>query len=721
MNIFFKIVAMALFLSLLSLTLYVATFTFHNALTPAYVVYIFIIILGISFFAAGSLLEPIERLKAGFEKISRGEPARVDVRTGDELEELAEAFNTMAEELISQREKLKSSEERYRSLVESINDWVFELDHNLRFTYSSPRCKDLLGYNCDELAGSSVLDFVEEKEKLKAMFDEVRKRGSHRFEFEFRRHDGGGIFLEVNATHFSEDSGGGFRCVGRDVTARKIAEKDMAYFRSVLEHSVDAIVILDLDSRILAWNRGAEMMFGYTAEEMIGKPLNSIMPRDRWDECRENFRKAILKGYVRDIETVRIAKDGRVVVVDQTLTSIFDSSGELIGFVAIMRDITKKKEAEEKLREAYRELEEKTIELLESRKELEHLANIVENSNDAIYSVSLDGIITSWNRMAEELFGWRKDEAIGMNAEVLLPEELKKEVEFTIRKIREGVKSMRFETKRQRKDGSIVDVEVTISPIVEAGKPKGFSVISRDISWKLKTEREMMKQVLRYEVEKGRVYLIERDIELAKDVLRDLMKCGFTGMVMSRKYPEDVCVENCVHYWLSDKRSNNSIPADVSVMYSEIMKRPEWNLAVLIDLDYVLVRNRFEDVFNFVQKLKDAFYFLKKGVVIFVVDPVLLNEKEFAMLKKECSTLRSKHVDIPEDVFEVLRYVYMQNRMGRKPSIKDVMREFNITRNTAKRRIGYLSEKGMINIMKDGRLKVLEVTESGRELFAQSR
>ena len=104
--------------------------------------------------------------------------------------------------------------------------------------------------------------------------------------------------------------------------------------------------------------------------------------------------------------------------------------------------------------------------------------------------------------------------------------------------------------------------------------------------------------------------------------------------------------------------------------------------------------------------------------MLFVVDPVLLNEREFMLLKKECSSLKPKKMELPEDVYEVLRYIYMQNRIGKRPSIKDIMKEFNITRNTAKKRIGYLSQKGMINIMKDGRLKVLEVTESGREIFA---
>lgn len=168
----------------------------------------------------------------------------------------------------------------------------------------------------------------------------------------------------------------------------------------------------------------------------------------------------------------------------------------------------------------------------------------------------------------------------------------------------------------------------------------------------------------------------------------------------------------------SDKRSGNTLPTNISDIYNAIMDLPEWNNVILLDLDYILIKNRFDEVLEFVQKVKDVFYLLRKGIIILVVDPILLDEKKLNLLKKECSVIKSKRVELPENVYEVLRYIYMQNRIGEKPSIKDVMKKFNITRNTAKRRIGYLNERGMLNIIKDGRLRVLEVTESGREIFA---
>jgi len=87
------------------------------------------------------------------------------------------------------------------------------------------------------------------------------------------------------------------------------------------------------------------------------------------------------------------------------------------------------------------------------------------------------------------------------------------------------------------------------------------------------------------------------------------------------------------------------------------------------------------------------------------------------LLKMECCAIKSKKIEMPAEIYEILRFVYAQNRVGERPSIKDVMTNFGITRNTAKKRVAYLAERGLIKMIKDGRMKVLEVTEEGREVM----
>ncbi len=722
--IFPKIVIISLFFSVLSLIFHTVTSNAEPGMVFVYHIYMFMIILGISFFVAGSITEPLERLKKGFESVMGGESARIDVETGDELEDLANSFNYMVEVLTSQKNMLKRSEEKYKMLVEDINDWVFELDNNFVYTYSSPKVRDIIGYEPEEVVGRRIFDFMPDEEKARAAEElEGIKRGKIPFcnvENVFMRKDGSRITLEIcGRPFFDEDENlRGYRAVGRDITSRKRAEEKIAYLASITEHTVDAIISLDPDSRIVSWNKGAEMMFGYTEQEVIGKPLVTLMPKENWDACRENFKRAVLEGYARDIETVRITKDGRRVLVDQTLTTIYDTDGEHIGFVAIMRDVSKRKDAEEKLKKAYRQLEEKTQELLKSQKQLRHLANIVENSNDAIYSVDLEGIITSWNKTAEKLFGWTREEALGMSADILLPDEIKNEIPFLIQKVKKGVRFISYETRRLTKDGGIIDVDVTVSPIMdEDGKPAGFSVIARDITSKVRTEEKILKRILKYDIDKGKVYLVEK-LDLAVDVFNDLVKCGYVGTVITRKFPDEINVQS-EHLWLCEKKSKNTLLPSILQVETAVMNLPNWNNVVLLELDYLILKNGFESTFEFIQRLKDAFYLLKKGVVLLLADPEVMDEKELKLLRKECSRIRPKprHHDLPPRCYELLRYVYMENRMGRKISFKEIMGHFSIARNTAKKYVRYLEGRGLMKVIKDGRLKLVEVTEKGKELF----
>lgn len=704
MRIFAKLILISFLISVISLILGISLIEV-TGVDLSYLAYVVIVILSISLFAAGSVLEPIEKMKEAFEKAVGGEVEKVEVNTGDEFEELAKAFNWMADELNSEREALKKSEERFRSVVEEIDGWVFELDKELRVVYTSPKVRDYLGFSEEEFLGKKVDEVIEN-------FPKYIKDGE-RFEFELLTRTKKVHPVEITITAFKD----GYRCFVRSIEERKKIERELAFFRGILEHSIDAIAILDVDTRIVSWNRGAELMFGYSAEEIIGKPITFLLPEDQRDRCRENFRRAVIEGHVKDVESTRYRKDGEVIIVDQTITSIHDSSGEIVGFVAIMRDITKRKKTEIELKNTCEELEKRTREILEVQKELYHLASIVENSNDAIYSVDLEGKITSWNRKAEEMFGWSRKEAIGMNSTELLPDEIKNETEFILRRLRDGEKGLRFETRRVTKGGEIIEVEVAISPLLdETGLLRGFSVISRDISLKKEAERDLERRMLRYEVERGRIYFTD-NFDVAVDVINDLINCGYDGRVITRRYPEVIGVSRDNHLMMAGLRKGGVLEPDLEKIYREIAKMPGWKNAVLLDLDHLLVKYTFEEVYEFLQRLKDLFFVLNKGILVAVSEGDMLGERELKLLKMECGMIKSKGVDLPDEIYEVLRFIYSRNRNGERPSIKDVMNKFDITRNTAKKRIGHLVEKGLIKMIKDGRMKVMEVTDKGKEVM----
>jgi PAS domain S-box-containing protein len=144
---------------------------------------------------------------------------------------------------------------------------------------------------------------------------------------------------------------------GIDLTDRKNAEEDQAYLAAIVESSQDAIVGRTLDGRILSWNSGAEKIYGYTADEAIGRPITLIVPAERQDEERMILDRIRRGERVDHIETVRVSKQGRHIDISLTVSPVRDRAGRIVGVSKVARDITDRKQAEVALREADRRKE----------------------------------------------------------------------------------------------------------------------------------------------------------------------------------------------------------------------------------------------------------------------------------------------------------------------------------------------------------------------------
>ena len=164
-------------------------------------------------------------------------------------------------------------------------------------------------------------------------------------------------------------------------------------------------------------------------------------------------------------------KNGKITPVLYNASVYLDESGSVVGVFAAARDITKIKKAEE---------------------EIQKLANIVESSDDAIISKTFDGVITSWNKGAKILYGYSQDEIIGKNISILIPPDLKEEYKQFTNQIIRGERVYHYERERIRKDGKLIDVALTLSPIFDlSGKLVGISIIARDISIRKKAEKKL--------------------------------------------------------------------------------------------------------------------------------------------------------------------------------------------------------------------------------------
>jgi PAS domain S-box-containing protein len=246
-----------------------------------------------------------------------------------------------------------------------------------------------------------------------------------------------------------------------------------ARMAAIVDSSDDAIVSKTLEGVITSWNRGAERLFGYTAAEAVGQRISLIIPEDRKAEAEDVLARLRRGERIDHFETVRRARDGRLVPVSLTISPVGDTQGVIIGASKVARDITERQQSDE----------------LRAR-----LAAIVDSSDDAIVSKTLDGVVTSWNRGAERLFGYTAAEAVGRHISLIIPENRKMEEDDVLARLRRGERIDHFETVRQAKDGSQVHISLTVSPVRDAkGTIIGASKVARDITERIHAEEALRR------------------------------------------------------------------------------------------------------------------------------------------------------------------------------------------------------------------------------------
>ena len=249
--------------------------------------------------------------------------------------------------------------------------------------------------------------------------------------------------------------------------AKKAVPPADAYLAAIVASSDDAIVAHDLDGTITLWNAAAERLLGYSAAEAVGRSTVMLFPAARRDEEIDTLKRVWSGDAVAHYDTVFESRDGRLIDVSLTISPVLDGAGNVIGASKTARDIRDRRAAE----------------LAQMR-----LAAIVQSSDAAIVSKDLDGIVTSWNPAAERMFGYSADEIIGTSITRLIPPSLLAEEDYALGRIREGLSVEYFETVRQTKDGRLIDVSLTISPIRNAaGIVIGAAKIARDITEQKRT------------------------------------------------------------------------------------------------------------------------------------------------------------------------------------------------------------------------------------------
>jgi two-component system cell cycle sensor histidine kinase/response regulator CckA len=250
------------------------------------------------------------------------------------------------------------------------------------------------------------------------------------------------------------------------------AEDNAARLLAMVQSADDAIIGKTIRGIVQTWNPGAERLYGYSSEDMVGRDMMILLPPDRSDEEAFILDRIARGERVDHFDTVRRRKDGRLIRVSVAISPIRDRSGSVTGASHVARDITAGAE----------------LQLARAR-----LAAIVESSDDAIVSKNLMGVIQTWNKGAERVYGYSTVEMIGRPMSMLLPPDRPDEEATILERLGRGERVDHFETARLRKDGTRIEVSLSISPVYDReGNVIAASHVARDITERRSLEAQRL-------------------------------------------------------------------------------------------------------------------------------------------------------------------------------------------------------------------------------------
>src|SRR5229473_5853295 len=413
-----------------------------------------------------------------------GKEFPIEVSLGEHVHGKERIFTGIVRD-ISEREEsealIRQSEEKYAKMVHSSPDAItLRSLPDRRYLEVNEGFARLTGYTAEEVLGKTPgeLNLWVEREPHRTTLRKLEAEGQVTGEeFRFRTKSGEIRYGRVSAVRVAVNGKQCMLSVTHDITDRKRAEEALSQLASIVESSDDAIVGKTLDGTIVSWNAGAERIYGYSASEVVGKPVSILLPEKERDEVPEILRRLSKDERIHHYETVRVRKGGQQINVSVTISPVKDAEGIIIGASAIARDITDRKRVEEKLQES------------ES-----HFRSLVHDAPYGIYRVTLDGRLLHVNPAVVKMLGYESDEEL-MRCDV--EKDICRDPETHQRLVRDYWRKQDFrdvEAQWRRKDGKIITVKMTGHPVLEkADSPAYFEVFAEDITERRSLESQLLQ------------------------------------------------------------------------------------------------------------------------------------------------------------------------------------------------------------------------------------
>jgi PAS domain S-box-containing protein len=347
--------------------------------------------------------------------------------------------------------------------------------------------------------------------------------------------------------------------------ASENAEREQRrWFEATLASIGDGVITTDLEGRILHANRIAQSLLGWAEPVIAGRPLDEVfrvVDELTREKAESPVRRVLREGAVVSLaeHSVLIARDGSEIPIDDSGAPIRGPDGKITGTVIVFRDVSARRHADETMR---------------------LLASIVESSQDAIMGQDLRGRFTSWNKGAEQIFGYTSAEMIGQSASIIANPEGSDEILEVLHRIEAGERVDQYLAVRRKKDGQLIDVSITISPIYDQlGRIVGASKIARDISAQVRAAAELAQANTALQRSNETLARFNEDLErfafiASHDLQEPLRMMTVYSQLLVRAFPGQPGeeVSKYIEYMLGGARRMRQLLADL-LAFAEIGAR----------------------------------------------------------------------------------------------------------------------------------------------------
>lgn len=408
--------------------------------------------------------------------------ARDDLLTsGEMLLSANESLRKLNLQLATRLDKLSSAHDKLAEMLAASGIAVLVMDGHLRVRQFTSPARDLLNLGDEDVGrpwGAAGRGFDEQLAIDAQLAIETRTT----IEKTLRGYFDGWYLRRVQALGTGGE--GGVVATYVDITLQVESDLQQRRFAAMLRDSADAIVVTDFEGAIVAWNRGAERLYGYTQAEALKLNIRDLMMADRLDPTLEVMRRVARGEAIPPFDTQRRTRDGRAVEVSSTVGLLFDAAGNAESLAATERDITARRRAEDETRMLNQRLEQRVA---ERATELQHTEDqiraILDATADAVVTVDVLGRIATFNRAAERIFGYSAAEVIGQSVTMLIPaEERLGRYSYRATAVRSYASRLigrSHEICGRRKDGSVFPIQLSVNSVEGRGL---FVGVARDMT-----------------------------------------------------------------------------------------------------------------------------------------------------------------------------------------------------------------------------------------------